>query len=177
MDMLSLRMNSKPLTFTSLGCECFTQQWLHKNNMFNKLVNIFSLTREYDKNGFDVNRDDFIFNAIKNWDEFKKVSIETAKQGNCPRFGYAWYSEEMNWKIHYHDGYDIPTYFDNLSKADVYMYAFRNYTEEREQILVKFIKSLNPDARIILFSDKFNSTPIRQNGIIYINSDVKNIVN
>ena len=176
MDMLSLRMNSKPLTFTSLGCECFTQRWLHKNNRFNKLVNIFSLTREYDKNGLDVNRDDFIFNAIKNWDEFKKVSIETSKQGNCPKFGHAWYSEEMNWKIHYYDGYDIPTYFDNLSKADVYMYAFRNYTEEREQILVKFIKSLNPDARIILFSDKFNSTPIRKNGIIYINSDVKNIV-
>lgn len=82
----------------------------------------------------------------------------------------------MNWKIHYHDGYDVSTYFDNLYKADVYMYAFRNYTEEREQVLIKFIKSLNPYARIILFSDKFNETPIRKNGIMYINSDAKNIV-
>ena len=167
---------NKQLTFTSLGCECFTQQWLHKTNRFNKLVNIFSLTREYDKHASDINRDDFIFNVIEYFDEFKQLSLETAKQGNCPKFGYAWYSEDMNWKIHYRSGYDVSTYFDNLYKADVYLYAFRNYTKERGQILVKFIKSLNQDARIILFSDKFNETPIRENGIIYINSDIKNIV-
>lgn len=124
------------------------------------IVNIFSLTREYDESDY-VERDDFIFKAIDNWDEFRKVSLETYKYGVCGAFGRAYYSSEMDWKIHFHAGYGVPEYFDNLTKADVYMYSFRNYTQEKERKIVDFVKRMNPDGRCILFHEGYDKVPTR----------------